>query len=184
MLTPMKGNRPLAGRPWAADNGCFATPDKYSDAMYLGWLSKLLEHKPTCLFATAPDVVGDARATLERSTLMMPVIRTLGYPVAFIAQDGIHEMVVPWDDFDCLFVGGTTVFKLHEDTYALVREAKLRGKWTHMGRVNSLRRLQAAQVGGYDSADGTTLAFAPDANLLRVQKWMRVLAEQPALDIA
>jgi hypothetical protein len=47
------------------------------------------------------------------------------------------------------------------------------GKGTHMGRVNSNRRLQYAATIGCDSADGTYLAFGPDQNLPRLLWWLR-----------
>lgn len=165
---------------WMADNGCFAQPDRYSDVGYLSWLVRMKQHQRTCLFATAPDVVQDAVGTLERSRPMMPVIRALGYPVAFVAQNGIQNITVPWDEFDCLFVGGDDYFKMSETTYALVREARSRGKWCHAGRVNSESRFMAAAMGGYDSADGTHIAFEPDVAIERVKRWVR-RSQQPRL---
>ena len=41
-----------------------------------------------------------------------------------------------------------------------------------MGRVNSLRRLRLAAADGYDSVDGTFLAFGPDVNLPRLRAWL------------
>jgi hypothetical protein len=181
MLTPMMGNRLPDGRTWCADTGCFAQPERFDLGRYLDWLAAYAAAIDRCLFATAPDVVGDAAATLARSAPVLPLIREIGYPAALVAQDGLESLAVPWDAFDCLFVGGTTGWKLSEVAYALVAEARRRGKWTHMGRVNSLRRLRAAMVGGYDSADGTFLAFGPDVNLPRVTAWLDALRRQPAL---
>jgi hypothetical protein len=182
MLTPMMGNRPdLSETFWGADNGCFSQPEKFTLDGYYAWLASHAVDRPTCLFAVAPDVVGNAYKTLERSRPVMPVIRALGYPVAFVAQDGIQAITIPWDEFDCLFVGGSTQFKLSEQAYAVAAEARRRGKWTHMGRVNSLRRLQAAAQGGYDSADGTYAAFGPDINVPKVFSWLRQLNRQPSL---
>jgi len=63
----------------------------------------------------------------------------------------------------------------------LVREAKRRGKWVHMGRVNSLKRLQYATSIGCDSADGTYLVKAPDGNLPTLLAWLdQVNSPQPA----
>lgn len=184
MLTPMMGNRPdLSGAQFGIDTGCFANPAAYSDGRYLDYLAELAPDRKRCLFATAPDVVGDAVATLAKSLPVLPLLRAAGYPAALVAQDGLEGMDVPWDAFDCLFVGGTTVWKLSEATYALAREAKRRGKWVHQGRVNSLRRLRAAAMGGYDSADGTFLKFAPDKNLPRVLRWLHDLRTRPALEL-
>ena len=79
MLTPMMGNRPaLAGVPWGADTGCFARPQAYSEAGYLAFLDALADARGSCLFATAPDVVGDAGGTLARSLPVLPRLRAAG----------------------------------------------------------------------------------------------------------
>lgn len=161
MLTPRMGQRPPEGQPWAADNGRFSAPQDYTDSAYLAWLRKLAPMANRCLFATAPDVVGDAVATLELSAPMFGPIRQTGYPVALVAQDGLESLSVPWADFDVLFIGGTTKWKLGEAVIALCREATRRGKWIHMGRVNSLRRMRYAASIGCDSADGTVLKHDP-----------------------
>lgn len=174
MVTPRMGQQPPDGQPWAADNGRFNSPHEYSDEGYLAWLEKMRPHADRCLFATAPDVVGDAAATLALSLPMLPKIRAAGYPAAFVAQDGLTIETTPWDEFDCLFVGGTTEWKLSEVAYQLAAEAKRRGKWTHMGRVNSWQRFRAAAAAGYDSADGTYLRFDPSQKRLgkqRIETW-------------
>ena len=184
MLTPMMGNRPaLAGVVHAIDTGCFAQPGAYSDGWYLDYLAALAPHRKSCLFATAPDVVGDAAATLLRALPVLPKVRAAGYPAALVAQDGLEQLAVPWETFDCLFVGGTDAWKLSEAAYGLAAEAKARGKWLHLGRVNSLRRLRAAACAGYDSADGTFLKYGPTVNLPRVLGWLRELAERPTLPL-
>jgi len=171
----------LDGRIWAADTGCFNSPEKYTDAGYLDWSARRTFAVDRCLFATAPDVVGDATATWERSRDILPAIRALGYPAALVAQDGIEDMDIDWDAFDVLFIGGTTAWKLSERAYGVMSEAKQRGKWVHAGRVNSLRRLRLMQLAGADSADGTFVAIAPRINIPRLQKWLRALDRQPPL---
>lgn len=181
MLTPRMGQVPPEGQPWAADSGRFASPQDYTDAIYLDWLGRMAPYRDRCLFATAPDVVGDASATLEMSAPMYARIRALGYKVALVAQDGLENLEVPWADFDALFIGGTTAWKLSEPAYALAAEAKRRGKWTHMGRVNSLRRLRAAHSAGIDSADGTFIKFGGDHNEARMRQWLVSLKDQPVV---
>lgn len=165
--------------PWAADTGCYTQGERFSLTRYLDWLEACEPYQSTCLFATAPDVVGDAEATWTRSAPVLPVLRDMGYRAALVAQDGLQTP--EWDTFDALFIGGTTRWKLSEHTRQLVQEAKKRGKWVHMGRVNSLRRLRAAEFMGCDSADGTYLKHGPDVNLPRVAAWLRVLREQPQM---
>lgn len=163
------------------DNGCFTNPN-LNVAKYLGWLKSLNDMRETCLFATAPDVVGNARATWERSKEVLPQIRALGYPAALVAQDGIEGERIDWDAFDCLFIGGSTDWKLSTNTHWLCREAIQQGKWVHMGRVNSFRRLIQARFAGCHSCDGTQLAFAPDKRLAQLEKWLDFIKAQPVLN--
>lgn len=118
---------------------------------------------------------GDAAATLERSLPLLPKIRALGFKAALVAQDGLEELEVPWDEFDVLFVGGTTDWKLGAGATGLAAEAKRRGKHAHLGRVNSRKRLMHAKLsipGGYDSVDGTYLVFGPRKNLPSLLRWL------------
>ncbi len=202
MCTPAERRTPLDGVTWAADNGCYGKGYP-GDAGYLAWLDAQRPHAGRCLFATAPDVVGDAAATLIRSAPFFAPIRALGYPAALVAQNGLTPDMVPWDDIDALFLGGLrecvpcdyirpldaprippqqiplcptcgarcTEWKTEPAAALLVREAKARGKYVHMGRVNSGRRWRYAALLGCDSADGTFVAIAPDTNLRRLARW-------------
>ena len=157
---------------WAADNGAFNAKTYVGDEKWFDWLARKAPDAGTCLFATAPDIMGDAQATLDRSAPWLPRIRDLGYAAALVAQDGLEELDVPWDDFDVLFVGGTTDWKLGPAAAELCREAKARGKGVHVGRVNSYKRLSHAAIAMHaDTADGTFLAFGPDKNLPRLTMW-------------
>jgi hypothetical protein len=169
--TPAQGNKRPDDVTWCADNGAFS--DKFDEGKWWRFLTANAHRANTCLFAVAPDVVGDAAATLERSLPWLAKIRELGYPVAFVAQNGFAETDVPWDDFDVLFIGGDDDFKLGPDGRAAVAEAKRRGKWVHMGRVNSEKRWRYADAIGVDSCDGTYLRFGPDVNLPKLLAWTR-----------
>lgn len=156
---------------WAADNGCFTLGDRFDLDEYLAWLGSFdLEARRTCLFATAPDVVGDWEATLERSLPILPVLREYGFPSAIVLQDGATVDSVPWDLVDAVFVGGSTEWKLSPVVGELLARAIELGKWTHVGRVNSIRRTVAASELGAYSVDGTLLIFGPEANAPRIRK--------------
>lgn len=176
MMTPDQGYKKdrFDHITWAADNGCYTNPDRSLDD-YLTFLGAFSPTARTrCLFATALDVVGDAKETFARSVPCFAPIRKLGYKAAYVAQDGCENdpALTPWDDFDCLFIGGTTEWKLSEGARSLGVEARKRGKWVHMGRVNSRRRFLTA-ANFCDSADGTFLAFGPDVNLPKVLRWSK-----------
>lgn len=175
MSTPNMANIVSADWPyWAADNGCFG--GTWNRAKWFAWLE--VQPRERCLFATAPDVVGDAKATLARA-YWLKVLHEMGYPAAFVAQDGLQAGEVPWADLDWLFIGGTTAWKTSDDAATLMKEAKARGKMVHVGRVNSYRRLRWCAIHGADSADGTYTKYGPDINVPKMTRWVtRVRAEQ------
>lgn len=170
------GNRRIIQPDWAwcADNGCFGKGYP-GDEGYLRWLGTRAHVAENCRFATAPDVLGNASATLERSASFFGPIASLGYIPALVAQDGLEASQVPWSDIGAIFLGGTTDWKLGASAAQLVAEAKARGKWAHMGRVNSRKRLRYAHSIGCDSVDGTFLAYGPDVNLPPLLRWLAEL---------
>lgn len=115
--TPAQGNKRPVGVTWCADNGCFS--DNFDEAKWWKFLVNNAHAADSCTFAVSPDVVGDAAATLERSAPWLPKIRALGYPAAFVAQNGLalhwngalhggnsDGPQIEWAEFDVLFVGG------------------------------------------------------------------------------
>lgn len=167
-----------SGWTWAADNGCFTEawdPDQWVD-----WLDRA---RPIggCLFAVCPDVVGDAPATRQRLHEWAPIIRDLGYPVAWAAQNGATIGSAPWDEIDAVFIGGDTAWKLGHQAETIVRHAKGLGLWAHVGRVNTLRRMRIVQSWGTDSIDGTILKYGPDINTARLARALGAVNTQPTL---
>jgi len=143
------------GTQWAADNDCFQGLDIDG---YCAMLDRL-RGVDGCLFVTVPDVVGDARETAYQFERWFSAPARRGLPVALVAQDGLERLGnwlnSVWPRIDALFVGGSTTWKLGVPAGALVAEAKRRGKWVHMGRVNSAKRIAYAKAIGCDSVDGT-----------------------------
>ncbi|MHB1773396.1 MAG: hypothetical protein ACYCST_16980 [Acidimicrobiales bacterium] len=190
----------LGYRLWAADNGCFAKGASFDTDSWFSWVASLpgvtaarfgcagaayesrlmspgteCPEASGCLFVVAPDVLGDAEATWRRSEPWFDLVRSLGFPVALVAQDGAESHAAMWDEserWDCLFLGGSTKWKLSEDARSCVHEAQVSAKWTHMGRVNSLRRLRTAAAWDLDSVDGTYLRFGPSANGRKLRGWL------------
>jgi hypothetical protein len=180
MCQPMS-NPPIAGWWWAADNGAFGK--NYNEEKWLRWLSK--DHpRSGCVFAVVPDVVGDHGRTRELWARLHPVVKALRYPVAFVLQDGATSDGVPWQEMDCVFVGGTTEFKYSRTAWSLAEEGKERGLWVHVGRVNSWRRLQYWLPIAH-SADGSHISFGPSKNVEDVKRWAARLRQgcPPRLDL-
>lgn len=177
LLTPFSQRNAPDGWTWAADNGCFGT--QWNENTWLRWLKE--RPQPTdALFATVPDVVADYHATMNRWRQWHQVVSDIGYTVAFVLQDGADMAQLPWDDMGALFIGGTTDYKLSIDARRIVDHAKHLGKWVHMGRVNSRKRIQIAYEWGCDSVDGTFLAFGPDVNTPKLIQMMSA-GTQPLL---
>lgn len=182
IITPAQGNRVPDGCQIAGDNGKFGKGWRGADAWY-SWLAAEVDSYGAgrFAFAVAPDVPFDAAATLTESTPWLEKIRALGIPVAYAAQNGSENGLIPWDESDVLFLGGDTTWKLGRAARDLTIEARRRGKRVHMGRVNSLRRMQIARRNGCHSADGTYLAFGPDVNLPKLLGWLRDVNNQQLL---
>lgn len=223
IITPAQGNRLPPGALFVIDNGC--GPGKNGkpgenypgDEVYVAMLQHVGQgdgyedcdpDTSWCLFAVAPDVVGDAAATLKRSRHMLGWIRYAGFRAALAAQNGLTPDMVPWDDFDALFLGGSpecipcgyvspvslrkqprcplcarplAEWKLSAAAQLLTGEAKAGGKHVHMGRVNSQVRIEHAAATGCDTADGTFVAQGPDKNLPIALGWGRKVNDQGVL---
>ena len=128
---------------------------------------------------TVPDVVGNAELTQILFNYWQPELE--GLPLAFAAQDGAEHLRLPWGRFDCLFIGGTTDWKLSPQAAYLGREAKRRGKLLHMGRVNSDKRLRYAFELGCDSVDGTGYQRYSKFHLRKALRFMHGLHAQQVI---
>jgi hypothetical protein len=166
MVTPNSGNRLEPDVWWALDNGCFS--DNWSESKWLTTAERYASERG-CVFAVVPDVVGDAAATDALWERYAEQVRHIGYRAAYVTQNGCQS--IP-SDADAVFTGGDDAWKLGPEAHTLIQKAKALGLWTHMGRVNSLRRLRVAVRDGYDSCDGTYLAFGPDTNLPRLLRYL------------
>jgi len=158
-----------AGIPWAADNDAYLA---WNERRYEAMLSRIAR-LDGCLFVVAPDVVAHCWWTTALFHQLLPRIAETGHPPAFVIQNGQPASDVPWDAIGCLFVGGTTEYKLSADAERLGREAKRRGLWLHIGRVNSRKRYDYARAVGADSIDGTTYSMYRDTYLPRALTWHR-----------
>src|SRR5215472_7315971 len=121
IATPMQGNRLDGITAWVADNGKFGKgwPGYHR---WGTWLASM--PRQGCRFAVAPDTPFDAAATLRMAGPALRLIRRLGFPAALAAQDGLEHMTIPWAEFDVLFIGGTTAWKLSPAARELVRQAR------------------------------------------------------------
>lgn len=177
LLTPKNRNSIdsilSTGLFWAVDNGAFSGFDHVSFSRLLARITG----KPRCLFIVCPDVVGDARATIERFNEWHERVAASG-PVAFVGQDGQEDLPTPWERFQAFFLGGSTRFKLSHAAADICHEAKQRGKWVHMGRVNSRRRMEIASDIGCDSVDGSSASMFGDRYIRQYLGWLSQIDKQ------
>lgn len=166
------------GKPWGADNGAFTG---FDEPAFLSMLERLAPHAAGALFVTAPDIVADAAGTALLFAEWGEQIR-VRFPVAFVLQDGLeHAGDVPWSELDAVFVGGSTDYKLGAAARAIVGEARRRGKWAHMGRVNSRRRFHYAASIGCQSFDGSSFSRFPTKKIPRMLRWFDERRAQPSI---
>lgn len=138
--------------PYAADNSAFCG---FDEAKYRRMLDRIAASGKRPIFVTVPDVVCDPVETLRLFDAWAPTLEGLDLPAAFVAQDGCENLPIPWGRFSSLFIGGSTEWKLGEAAAELCIEAKRRGLWVHVGRVNTMRRLRIAWAMRADSFDGS-----------------------------
>jgi hypothetical protein len=111
------------------------------------------------------------------------MLRERGLVAAVVLQEGIETTSrIDWEAFDAVFVGGISdAWKESQAVERLCCEARRRGKWRHMGKVNSLRRLRIAVDFGCQSVDGTYLKFGPRINMPKLKGWLDYIGRQPSL---
>jgi len=118
-----------------------------------------------------PDVVGDWEKTHDRFEEWHERIASVGYPLAYVLQDGQHIPLIPWHDISCLFVGGSTEYKLSAEALKICKIAKDKGKIVHIGRVNSIVRIKKFE-GVMDSFDGLSYSKFSNSRLPAVLKYL------------
>jgi hypothetical protein len=141
----------LSEKVYGLDNGCFSKFEKKT------WLRLVDDAKQNEYpkFVCAPDIVGDARRTLELFDQFYDVIKPL--PVALVLQDGIGNFAIDWNRVDAVFVGGSDAFKISSEAINACKVAKMLGKWVHVGRVNTAQRV-SNWLGLADSIDGSGIS--------------------------
>lgn len=175
-----------SGMPWAADNDVFSQRldphgylrmlDRIQDALIAanGGERRAEHWRGRPLFVTVPDVVADSLSTGRQWTVWANAVRRRGLPLAYVAQNGCDfpNVSPPWHEFDAVFIGGDTAWKLGPQARRIVSAAKEHGKHVHMGRVNSDIRMRYAESIGVDSIDGLKWAKWRDRYLDAGLRWL------------
>lgn len=144
----------LSGKLYGLDNGCFK---RFEEKTWHRLLDEAKQQEPVNqpAFVCAPDIVGDARRTLELFDIFYEQIKPL--KVALVLQDGIGNFSIDWNKVDAVFVGGSDAFKISNEAISACKVAKMLGKWVHVGRVNTVERVKN-WIGLADSIDGSGIS--------------------------
>lgn len=155
-----------AGYKWALDNGCF---NKYEPKKILRELEKW-QGLTGCLFAVLPDVVGNHAETYQLSMAWLPIYHDLGYPPAFVLQNGCTVADVPFCELSAVFVGGDNEFKKSPELLGIIKDANKWGVWVHAGRVGGLARFRNYRDSDLtvNSFDSTGFSIHPP----KIKKWL------------
>lgn len=137
----------------ASDNGGFSGLDVRA---YIALLERESHQRHMFRYVAAPDIVANARRTLELFDYWYP--RLCQWPIALVIQDGQENLPIPWSLIVAVFIGGSTRFKMSQSAIDIIRTAQAMEKWVHVGRVNEPKRWIHFEKLGVDSVDGTGIA--------------------------
>lgn len=157
-----------SGMPWGADNDALAgvNPDAYLRMLDVIARSPRDQLKfvaaPDAVERTPEGIVGSWEGTLWLWRCWRPALVARELPPAIVLQDGATPETVPWDELAAVFVGASTRWKLSRTAELLVRMARARGLWVHIGRVNTFGRLARVEAMGAHSFDGSQFSKFPD----------------------
>lgn len=101
--------------------------------------------------------------------------------LALVAQDGIEDSEIPWDEFTWIFIGGRDPWKDSQASQDIVRTAKTLGKFVHVGRVNDPDRWERFAELGADTCDGSGVSkhARGDDQFLRVVERAAAFYKRP-----
>jgi hypothetical protein len=154
LLTPLTRYSNWGGE-FGIDNGAFSNFD-------LVTFQKLIEReKPNisqCKFVAVPDVVGNARRTLEIFKTHDSFV-SRSWPIAMVAQNGIEDLDIPWWFMQAIFIGGGDPWKDSNAVADIVKTALILGKHVHVGRVNTIKRFRRFHELGAHTCDGSGVAM-------------------------
>lgn len=141
--------------PWLFDNGAWGAFVKgvdFPDDLYRRRLDRLCEF-PDPYLSVCPDIVMGGMASLDFSMRWMEILRR-DHPISWYlaVQDGMYFDAVESvkNDFDGIFIGGSTVFKSTIPIWQTL------GLPIHYGRCGTRRKLSGAMAMQVNSLDSSS----------------------------
>ena len=160
LRTPATGYARMDGVQWVMDNGSFSN---FEERSFLRMACVGIADRE-CLWIAMPDVVGNHGETVHLFDKYCDLLSRMWIPspdlskkACFVLQDGCNINSVPWERITAVFLGGSDKFKMSRIAYLILKEAKRRGKWVHVGRVNTPPRIHYFYEVA-DSIDGSGIA--------------------------
>lgn len=160
LLTPSKPQPPVGFR-FAIDNGAWSCHVSGRPFNERGFMRLVEQHASAADFVVIPDIVAGGMHSFSFSMDWLPRLYTCKH-LLFALQDGmdplaVGELLKEYSKVG-LFLGGTTEWKLRE-MYGWGMVAAALGRWLHVGRVNTRRRLRLCAEAGATSFDGTSASM-------------------------
>jgi hypothetical protein len=152
LTPPLTGSLDVVHPYTCMDNFAYSN---WQPHLFLKLLNKYKAVADSIKWVACPDVVGDWRRTLDRFEGWNYMLESQGYKRAYVLQDGQPIKCIPWDQIVCVFLGGTDDYKMSKLAKKTLWAAKKRGKLVHVGRVNSIKRINLF-IDVMDSFDGLT----------------------------
>jgi len=147
---------PYRHLPYALDNGAFGAfsrGDDFDAEAFTDLLEWAAAQAIEPLWVVVPDVVGDAKATLEKWQREAAGVRDrFGFRLALAVQDGMRPSDVRELKLepDVIFVGGSTRWKWESLPGWCATHPRV-----HVGRCNRPEALYRCAALGVESCDGT-----------------------------
>jgi len=152
LYSPGRNPEPRKAIPYALDNGAYPIWEKggtWDDDVYRAHVKAFAHNRHSPRWILVPDVVTQAKATLDKWHQWSPELRAFGHPLALAVQDGMNWYDVP-SNADVIFVGGSTEWKWKSLPMWCRKFPRV-----HVGRVNSVEKLWVCHDFGCESCDGT-----------------------------
>jgi hypothetical protein len=153
LLTPLT-RYSNAGGVFAIDNGAYSG---FNDRAFASLLKREEGNRSNCIFVTCVDIVGNARRTLELWKYRHNFLH--GWPKAFVVQDGMEDLEIPWGELSAVFIGGNDPWKDSKAAQDIARTSIVLGIHCHVGRVNTLKRFKLYAEIGANTCDGSGVAM-------------------------
>jgi hypothetical protein len=157
LLVSATGVHRTEGFRYALDNGAWSAYQRGTPFDHVAFMRLVGNLGRDADFIVIPDIVEGGERSLEFSRAWIPRLAPIGTKLLLAVQDGIPpgEVEKHLASGIGIFVGGSTEWKL-ATMPMWGRLARSWGEYLHVGRVNSVKRINLCKDAGADSFDGTS----------------------------